>query len=127
MNPSLKQNIILFAEVIVPSLYQNASLEYSFIKNFEELFQGLEKDAISKIGLLVKLVGVLSYIYNLKSFEKLSYRKRQKYLDKLFQFPVGKIVAGLTGLRSLILISYYGIEEVWTTINYNGPIKHQIQ
>jgi len=123
MNPDFKQNIILFAEVIVPDLHQNASLKHSFFKNFEKLFQGLEEDTISKIKLLIKLIGAMSFIYNLKSFEKLNYHKRQKFIDKLYRFPVGKIVAGLTGLRSLILISFYGIDEVWATINYDGPVK----
>lgn len=122
MDPKFKQNIILFAEVIVPDLYQKTSLEYLFIKNFKVIFLGLEKDSASKIKLLVRLVETLSFIYNLKSFEKLSYNKRQKFIDKLYQFPIGKVVAGLTGLRSLILISYYGIDEVWATINYDGPI-----
>ncbi|MCK5679081.1 MAG: hypothetical protein KAH72_11485 [Flavobacteriaceae bacterium] len=125
MDPKFKQNIILFAEVIVPDLRQKTSLEYSFIKNFKKLFLGLEKDSASKIKLLVRLVETLSLVYNLKSFEKLSYNKRQKFIDKLYQFPIGKIVAGLTGLRSLVLISYYGIDEVWPTIKYDGPIKSQ--
>lgn len=123
MNPKFKQNIILFAEVIVPSLHKNTSFEYAFIKNFKELFQGLEEDSASKIKLLVQLIGMMSYVYNFKSFDKLSYTKRKKFIDKLYLFPVGKIVAGLTGLRSLVLISYYGIDEVWPTINYDGPIK----
>ncbi len=123
MDPKFKQNIILFAEVIVPDLYKNTSLEYAFIKNFKELFQGLEEDSASKIKLLVQLIGMMSYVYNFKSFDKLSYTKRKKFIDKLYLFPVGKIVAGLTGLRSLVLISYYGIDEVWPTINYDGPIK----
>ena len=123
MDPKFKQNIILFAEVIVPSLHKNTSFEYAFIKNFKELFQGLEEDSASKIKLLVQLIGMMSYVYNFKSFDKLSYTKRKEFIDKLYQFPVGKIVAGLTGLRSLVLISYYGIDEVWPTINYDGPIK----
>lgn len=123
MDPKFKQNIILFAEVIVPSLHKNTSLKYTFIKNFKELFQGLEEDSASKIKLLVQLIGMMSYVYNFKSFDKLSYTKRKEFIDKLYQFPVGKIVAGLTGLRSLVLISYYGIDEVWPTINYDGPIK----
>jgi len=123
MNPKFKQNIILFAEVIVPSLHQNTSFEYAFIKNFKKLFQGLEEDSASKIKLLVQLIDMMSYVYNFKSFDKLSYPKRKRFIDKLYLFPVGKIVAGLTGLRSLVLISYYGIDEVWPTINYDGPIK----
>lgn len=125
MDSKFKPNIILFAEVIVPYLHQKVSLKDSFIKNFMQLFNGLEEDSASKIKLLVQLISILSFIYNFKSFDKLSYVKRKNFIDKLYQFPVGKIVAGLTGLRSLVLISYYGIDEVWPTINYNGPIKTQ--
>ncbi len=127
MNPNFKENIILFSEVIVPELKQNTSLEYAFIKNFKELFQGLEPDSASKIELLAKVIENLSFIYNFKSFENLSYEKRVKYIDKLFQFPIGKIVAGLTGLRSLVLISYYGIDQVWPTIHYDGPVNAQLK
>ena len=123
MDSKFEQNIILFAEGIVPDLYKNTSLEHSFVKNFKQLFIGLEADSASKIKLLVNVIDKLSFVYNLRSFEKLSYEKRKKYIDKLFQFPIGKVVAGLTGLRSLIFISYYGIDEVWPIINYNGPIK----
>jgi len=126
MDPKFKQNVLLFAEVMVPDLHQNASLEYSFIKNFKQLFQGLEKDSADKIKLLVTLIETMSFIYNFRSFEKLNYENRKKFIGRLYQFPVGKIVAGLTGLRSLILISYYGIEEVWPNINYDGPIKSNI-
>lgn len=127
MDPKFKQNVLLFAEVMVPDLHQNASLEYSFIKNFKQLFQGLEKDSADKIKLLMTLIETMSFIYNFRSFEKLSYKKRKTFIDKLYQFPIGKIVAGLTGLRSLILISYYGIDEVWPNINYEGPIKSKLK
>jgi len=127
MDPKFKQNVLLFAEVMVPDLHQNASLEYSFIKNFKQLFQGLEKDSADKIKLLTTLIETMSFIYNFRSFEKLSYKKRRKFIDRLYQFPIGKIVAGLTGLRSLILISYYGIDEVWPIINYDGPIKSKLK
>ncbi len=127
MDPKFKQNVLLIAEVMVPDLHQNASLEYSFIKNFKQLFQGLEKDSADKIKLLTTLIKTMSFVYNFRSFEKLSYKKRKEFIDKLYQFPIGKIVAGLTGLRSLILISYYGIDEVWPIINYDGPIKSKLK
>ena len=125
MDPKFKQNIILFAEVIVPNLHKNTSLEYAFIKNFKELFQGLEEDSTTKIKLLVNVIDKLSFVYNFTSFENLSFEKRKNFINKLFHFPIGKVIAGLTGLRSLVLISYYGIDEVWPMINYDGPIKPQ--
>ncbi len=126
MNPIFKQNIIFFAEVIIPDLRNNTSIEYAFIKNFKQLINGLEPESESKIKLLVKVIDKLSLVYNFQSFEKLSYKKRKKYIDRLFNFPMGKIVGGLTGLRSIVLISYYGIEDVWPSINYHGPVNAQI-
>lgn len=127
MDPNFKENILLFAEVIVPELHKNTSLEYSFIKNFKQLFLGLEADSASKIKLLVNVIDKLSFVYNFASFENLSFEKRKKFIDKLFHFPIGKVVAGLTGLRSLVLISYYGIEGVWPRINYKGPVNAQLE
>jgi len=127
MEPNFKENILLFAEIIVPELHKKASLKYAFIKNFKQLFLGLEKDSASKIKLLVNVIAKLSIVYNFKPFKELSFENRKKYIDKLFHFPVGKLVGGLTGLRSLVLISYYGIEDVWPTINYEGPINAQLK
>ena len=127
MEPHFKQNIILIAEVIVPELHDNDALKYTFIKNFKQVYQDLENDSATKIKLLVKLIEYLSFIYNFNSFENLNYIKRKKYINKLFHFPIGKIVAGLTGLRSLIFISYYSIDNIWPTINYDGPINLSIK
>ncbi len=126
MNPNFKDNIILLAEVIVPEMYQNTSLKDTFIKNFKQMFYGLEEDSSIKIKLLVQVIEKMSYVYHFKSFSNLSFDKRKKYIDKLFNFPIGKIVAGLTGLRSLILISYYSIEQVWPSIHYDGPVNSQV-
>lgn len=125
MNPIFKQNIILFAEVIIPDLRNNTSVAYAFIKNFKQIIDGLEPESEEKIKLLVKVIAKLSFVYNFQSFEKLSYKQREKYIDRLFNFPIGKIVGGITGLRSIVLISYYGIEDVWSSINYHGPVKAQ--
>ena len=127
MNPHFKQNIILIAEVIVPEIHENDAIKYAFIKNFKQIYQGLEKDSATKIKLLVKVADKLSYVYNSSSFERLSYKKRAEYIEKIFQFPIGKIVGGLTGLRSLILISYYGVDDVWPSINYNGPVNSTLK
>ncbi len=47
------------------------------------------------------------------------------YIGRLFSFPILKIQGGLTGLRSLIFISFYGIPAVWESIQYEGPIVNR--
>lgn len=127
MNSKFKQTIILFTEVIIPDLRNNTSIKYAFIKNFKQLISGLEPDSESKIKLLVMVIDKLSLVYNFQSFEKLSYKQRKKYIDRLFNFPIGKIIGGLTGLRSIVMISYYGIDDVWKSIHYDGPVNAQLK
>jgi len=127
MNPTYKQTILHFTEVIIPDLQNNTALQYAFIKNFKQLIDGLEPESASKIKLLVKVIDKLSLIYNFQSFGKLSYDQRTKYIGRLFNFPIGKVVGGLTGLRSIVMISYYATEDVWSSINYDGPVNAQMQ
>ncbi len=119
MDPHFKDNIILMAEVIVPELHRKKSLQYAFIKNFKQIFTGLEEDSSKKIKLLVRVIEKLSYIYHFTGFKHLDYQKRQRFIEQLFNFPFGKITGGMTGIRSLILISYYGIDEIWNDIHYS--------
>ncbi|MCD6544987.1 MAG: hypothetical protein J7K34_10825 [Flavobacteriaceae bacterium] len=127
MNPKYKQTIVLFAEVIIPDLQNNTSMEYAFIKNFKQIINGLEPESAGKIKLLVKVIDKLSVVYNFKTFEKLTYKQRTRYIDRLFNFPMGIVVGGLTGLRSIVMISYYGIDDVWKSIHYDGPINAHIK
>ena len=117
-----ENNVLLFAGVIVPDLNQKKALHKPFLNNFDKLLRGIEADSFEKIKLLVKVIGVLSLIYTRKSFQNLSIKKRERFVDRLYHFPVSKIVGGLTGLKSLVFIAYYGIEDVWKEIHYDGPI-----
>ena len=119
---SFEKNVLLFAGVIVPQLENNSALQKSFLDNFEKLMSGIEPDSSDKIKLLVKVLGVLSWVYNRKSFQALNKEQKERFIENLFRFPVSKIVAGLTGLRSLVFIAYYGIPVIWEEINYQGPV-----
>ena len=119
---NFERNVLLFAGVIVPQLESDSALQKPFIDNFEKLMNGIETDSFDKIKLLVKVIGVLSWAYNRKSFQALNLEQKEQFIEKLFRFPVSKLVAGLTGLRSLVFIAYYGIPVVWEEINYDGPI-----
>ena len=114
--------VFLFAGVIIPQLENNSALHKPFLDNFEKLLSGIEADSFDKIKLLAKVIGVLSWVYNRKSFEALNLEQKERFVEKLFHFPVSKLVAGLTGLRSLVFIAYYGMPVVWEEINYEGPI-----
>ncbi|MCH7512527.1 MAG: hypothetical protein IH947_01070 [Bacteroidetes bacterium] len=122
---AFKRNTLLVAGVIVPDLRDNEALSEAFWENFVKLLSGLPPESVGKLQLLIKVVSLLSWIYNLKPFTALNARVRQMYIDRLFSLPVSKIAGGLTGLRSLIFISFYGIPTVWESINYEGPIVNR--
>lgn len=119
---SHRKTVFLFASVIIPDLNQSTSLENDFILHFEKLFFGFDPDTQRKLKLFISIISILSFFYNARSFEKLSFEKRQNYIERLFNFPINKIISALTGLRTLCFISYYSLKEVWTSINYDGPI-----
>jgi len=118
---SFKQAVYLFSVVIIPEL-KNDSAKTIFLNNFIKLLNGVDKTSSDDIRLLVKVILILSWFYNAKSFSKLSDDKRQGFIKKLYFFPYKKIVGGLTGLKSMVFISYYGIPSVWKDIKYDGPI-----
>jgi hypothetical protein len=117
-----ERNVLIFAGVIVPQLENKSTLQKPFLDNFEKLMKGIEPDSYDKIKLLVKVIGIFSWVYNLKSFKALNRDQKERFIEKLFHFPISMLVAGLTGLRSLVFIAYYGIPAVWKDINYDGPI-----
>ncbi len=121
MNDQELSEVFYFATVLVPELEENIRLREPFIENFNEVFSGLEDESKQKLKLLITLVSMLSFVYTFKRINKLDYTKRKKFVDKLFSFPYAKVVGGVNGLKALCFIAYYGIEEVWGTINYKGP------
>jgi len=116
------KTVFYFATVLLPELEENPKLENSFNENFEEIFTGLEEESKKQLRLLIILISILSFVYTLKSFESLNYASREKFVKQLFTFPYAKVVGGLSGLKSICFISFYGIEDVWETIKYEGPL-----
>lgn len=117
-----REKLLGFAGVIIPDLRQENGLKNDFIIHFEKLFFGFDKDTQKKLLLFISVLSFLSLFYNAKAYSKLTYDEQKAYIDRLYNFPVAKIVSALTGLRTLCFISYYSIKEVWKTIHYDGPV-----
>jgi hypothetical protein len=113
--------IYLFASVIIPELEDKPVLREKFIINFERLFIGLTEESKQKLIVLFLFITGMCLLYSFSSFNKLNNARRKRYVDRLFLFPNSKVIAGLTGLRTLCFISYYEMEELWSEINYEGP------
>ncbi len=122
MDTSFKKNLIAIAEVVLPDIQTDAKLKEDFWNNFSYFFNDLDADSSGKLKLLTGVIAKLSWVYNVKSFNKLNVVSREHYLKKISDFPVSKITAGFTGLRNLIMVSYYSMNNTWDDINYDGPI-----
>ncbi len=122
---AFKKTTLLVAGVIVPDLVDSEPLSEAFWENFVKLLSGLPPESVNKLQMLLKVIGLLSWVYHLKPLSALNAGVRQAFIDRLFSFPILKIQGGLTGLRSLIFISFYGIPAVWESIQYEGPIVNR--
>lgn len=118
-----KENLLLFASVILPILHENEEVLERFWEDFQDYFLELEGDVQEQLKLLIKAISAMSFLYNFKSFRKLDFQQREKYIKKLFNFPIPLFVGGLTGLRSLCFFAFYTNESEWKKIKYNGPRK----
>lgn len=123
LSAKYKENTLLFASVIIPSLNEDESLKEQFWNDFQAYFLALDIDVQNQLQLLVKAISALSIVYTFKGFNRLSFEQRKKYISRLFHFPIPMFVSGLTGLRSLFLFTYYTNETQWKKIKYNGPIQ----
>lgn len=120
---NFKVNILALAETMIVDLRQNEDLKNQFWTNFSSFFKDLDVDSAKKLNLLVTVVSLLSFLYNRAPLYTLTIQKREHFIERLYQFPITKIIAGFTGLRSLMMVSYYSMEQTWSNINYKGPLK----
>lgn len=121
---SVLTNILVpFATIMIPDLEDSNDERDEFHESLLSFFKTIDVGTQKQLFLLLHLINFLSYVYNAKGFRKLSYQSRKVYIKKLFNFPINKVVGGLTGLRSLCFFTYYTQEQQWKKINYDGPIK----
>jgi len=118
----VKESLLPAAEIIVPSLRGRPDQAQAVYENFMVFFQDLDENSRGKLGLFFKVLNVISFCRYLKPYRSLDYDTRYKFFCLVERFPVGLIMAGFFGLRSLILMSYYSTEDAWKKIGYRGPI-----
>lgn len=120
-----QQHIICLAEAFVPELRGNSTLQAEFWESFTHFFKDLDEDSASKLKLLPKVLNVLTFLRSFKTLAGHAPEKRETILIKLGDFPVSKIVAGMTGIRSLIFVAFYSMPETWKFVHYDGPIVNR--
>ena len=106
---------------ILPSITDDILLD-KVIDNLEDFLEEMDEEVEKNLKLLIKVIDILASIRNLKSLKSLTEEEIERFFNWLYNFPIGKIAAGFNGLRAIILMSYYSLEESWDKIGYDGPI-----
>ncbi len=122
---TFKDRVLAMAEVILPPVHENPALKQLFWDSFNGYYSDLDRDSASKLDLLSKVINILCFLNHFKSLEKLEVEKREAFLKKIYFSPIKLVSAGFTGLRSLILVSYYGMPQSWQEIGYTGPLVNR--
>lgn len=93
-----------------------------FYSNFLNFFNDIEAGSKSRILLLNRFLKILSALRYLRPYPSLKPVKSESFLRSLNHNAPGRIRAGISGIRSLVIMSYYSHDNSWGTINYGGPL-----
>ena len=118
----MQKGILAIAKLIIPDLGNNATKEIDFWESFVLFFNELDNESKGKIKLLLIVINLISFFTFLQTLSSLKINQMGKLILRLENFPIKKIIGGFTGIRSLIMISYYSMSQNWSSINYTGPI-----
>jgi len=118
----MQEGIVAIAKLIIPDLENNVTKETAFWNSFVLFFESLDAESKGKIKLLLKVINLICIFSFLKPLGNLKLVQMEKLIFKIENFPVKLIVGGFTGIRSLVMISYYSMPQTWPLINYSGPL-----
>ncbi|HTR21388.1 MAG TPA: hypothetical protein VMH88_11100 [Gemmatimonadales bacterium] len=76
-----------------------------------------------QLVLLIRVVQILPVIRYGRPFTGLDPERRTRLLDALQNAPVLLLRRGIWGLRTLVLMGYYGRPAAWPEIGYRGAAR----
>jgi len=121
MSPPPEPTIRALAEVMTPSLQGDDEKLARVYSNFLYFFGDLPDDSRQKLNLFVRVVGGWSRLRTGRALADVPVDRREQLCRSLAEAPIGKLQAGFTGLRSLILMATYSEPMMWDAIGYSGP------
>ncbi len=120
-NKISSKDLIPIAELIIPSLQDRPKHKQKLYENMIFFLNNSGSENVLLLKKFIILLKIASFIMFGRSYTQLGTTKRLNFFSIMDQFPIKVVIAGLTGLRTLICISYYTMEEVWSEIGYEGP------
>lgn len=109
---------------MTPSLADDTAALSRVYSNFVYLWGDLPADSRRKLGLFVAVLNGLSWLRFGCSLAALSPDCCAHLLRTLSRVPIATLQAGVTGLRSLLLMATYSEPLTWDRIDYDGPTVH---
>lgn len=119
--PPNKRDILAAAEVITPSLQDDVATQERVWENFLYFYGDLDDDAQQKLRLLVTVLRGLSRVRYLRAYPDLDPEQRYRFFAVMENAFIPKLQAGVTALRSLLLMATYTDPAMWDRIGYEGP------
>jgi len=121
VNPPAESDITALAEVFTPSLQGEGETLARVYANFLYFFGDLPDDSRTKLSLFVGVMRTASRLRYGRALADLPVSKRHRLCTAFAEAPVGKLQAGFSGLRSLVLMATYSEPALWDRIGYTGP------
>ena len=81
----------------------------------------------NKFLLFFKVIQILGIVFYLKPFTALKPKTQDKLLTRLESSPIRLFRMGFFGIKTYICMGYYTREDIWKTIDYDGPVMAQRQ
>ncbi len=84
----------------------------------ERMPEGLRKQFL----LLISAFELLGILFGGRPFSKNSEKARDRQLAWFESAPIQPLRMGFFGLKSYVCMGYYTREDIWKTLNYDGPL-----
>lgn len=121
MSPPSEPTVRALAATITPSLQNEHKRLGRIYSNFLYVYGDLPGPTQTKLALLVRAIEGMSWLRYATPFSGLAPERRDALCRWLSEAPVGRLQAGFSGLRSLILNATYTEPVMWDWIDYDGP------
>ncbi len=81
----------------------------------------------SQLLLFILVVEFMGILFGGKPFSKNSESARKRQLSWMESGPIGLFRMGFFGLKSYTCMGYYTREDIWKTIDYEGPMLTDLE
>lgn len=119
------QTLLAMVEVVLPgSQVANGALQRQVLSRIDEEFYFIDAKIQDDFCLALDALEYLPIVFGKFSrFSKLSYAEREVFLSEMQKTGIETVRAVVNNCRLVPLYIYYGMEESWAAISYDGAFS----